>query len=326
MSRSLRLLYKNAWYHVMNRGAARNTIFHDNNDHQTFIDLLLQTHRRYCFEIHAYCLMPNHYHILINTPLPNLSAGMRHLNGLYAKHYNKKYKRDGPLFRNRYKAILVDAKNYLLRVSRYIHLNPVKAHLAKHPNKYSWSSYRFYASYTQPPDWLYTKETLSYFGSKQQKNKYSLFVLESTDQELESFYRKTKLLPILGSDVFREKISKNILADMIPLKETPDQKKVRAMPNLSSISRAVAKYYHVSNKTLFTVHRSKGNLPRKIAIYLSAELGGKKFNLIAKFFKNTTAAGISKVISRTNKLKISNPAIDSEIKELNQLLFTNHRS
>ena len=109
MSRPLRLLYENAWYHVMNRGAARVRTFHDDSDYLAFIDIFLRLHRRYRFEIHTYCLMPNHYHILIRTPLSNLSAGMRHLNSLYTRHYNQKYKRDGALFRGRYKATLVDA-------------------------------------------------------------------------------------------------------------------------------------------------------------------------------------------------------------------------
>jgi putative transposase len=158
MSRSLRILYANAWYHVMNRGAAHATTFHDSEDYREFLDILRQTHRRYRFEIHAYCLMPNHYHILVRTPLANLSCGMRHLNGLYTRHYNKKYQKDGSLFRGRYKAILIDAENYLLQLSRYIHLNPVKAHLAEHPNKYPWSSYHFYSKNSKPPEWIYTRK------------------------------------------------------------------------------------------------------------------------------------------------------------------------
>lgn len=190
MSRPLRLLYENAWYHIMNRGRARAKIFFDDNDYQKFIDLLLQLNRRYCFEIHAYCLMPNHYHLLIRTPMPNLSNGMKHLNSTYTIYHNKKYKKDGALFRGRYKAIVVDAKNYLLRVSRYIHLNPVKASLAEYPNKYPWSSYQFYSQKIDRPDWLYTNQILSCFGNKQQKNKYSLFVIEKTDKELEIFIEK----------------------------------------------------------------------------------------------------------------------------------------
>ena len=122
--------------------------------------------------------------------MPNLSNGMKHLNSTYTIYHNKKYKKDGALFRGRYKAIVVDAKNYLLRVSRYIHLNPVKASLAEYPNKYPWSSYQFYSQKIDRPDWLYTNQILSCFGNKQQKNKYSLFVIEKTDKELEIFIEK----------------------------------------------------------------------------------------------------------------------------------------
>ena len=320
MARPLRLLYANAWYHVMNRGAAHNTIFHDNNDFQTFTDLLLQLHRRYRFEIHTYCLMPNHYHILICTPLPNLSSGMRHLNSLYTKHYNRKYKKDGALFRGRYKAILIDAENYLLRVSRYIHLNPVKASLVKHSNKYRWSSYRFYSCTITAPDWLYTTEILSRFGTKHQKNKYSLFVLAKTDLELETFYCKIKLLPILGSDLFRKQISQTILTKMVATKNIPDKKNVCTTPSIIKICKIVAKHYHVSTESLHNVNHATGNLPRTIAIYLAAELSGKKFKVIVRFFKNISTTGISQIVLRTNKNKTSNPSIDNDINILSNLV------
>lgn len=305
---------------MMNRGAAHATICHDNDDYQTFINLFRQLHRRYRFEIHTYCIMPNHYHLLVRTPLPNLSIGMRHLNSLYTKHYNKKYKKDGALFRGRYKAVLVDAENYLLRGSRYIHLNPVKACLAKHPDKYCWSSYQFYTHNSTLPDWLYTNEILSRFGTKQQKNKYSLFVIEQTDQELETFYRKVKLLPVLGSDLFCKQISQTVLAKMIPLKDTPDQKKVCTIPDLQEICKFVAKYYCVSTESLHIVNYKKGNLPRTVAIYLAAELSTLKFKLVADFFKNISAAGVSQIVFRTNQLKINIPSINKDIISLGNLI------
>jgi len=305
----------------MNRGADHATTFHDKDDYYAFISLFLQLHRRYRFEIHAYCIMPNHYHILINTPLPNLSTGMRHLNGLYTQYYNKKYKKDGALFRGRYKAILIDAESYLLRVSRYIHLNPVKSRLVKHPGEYYWSSYRFYSQHNgMQPDWLYTSEILLRFGDKQQKNKYSLFVLEETDQELETFYLKVKLLPILGSDLFCKQISETILTNINKTKDIPDQQNVCTIPDLLKICKLVSKYYNVSIDSLYCANYTKGNLPRKIAIYLSAELSNKKFNFIADFFKNISVAGVSQVVSRINKLKISAPFINNDISILSGII------
>ena len=141
MARPLRLEYPGAWYHVMNRGLARQPIFRTDAHRQHFLDLLLEIHNRYQVEIHAYCLMGNHYHLFIRTPLANLSRAMRHLNGIYTQRYNQGMHRDGPIFRGRYKSILVEADTYLLRLSRYIHLNPVAAKLVRKAETYPWSSF-----------------------------------------------------------------------------------------------------------------------------------------------------------------------------------------
>jgi hypothetical protein len=263
--------------------------------------------------------MPNHYHVLVRTPLANLSRGMRHLDSLYTQYYNRKYKKDGALFRGRYKSVLVDAENYLLRLGRYIHLNPVKAGMVKHPIKYHWSSYQFYSKNVTPPDWLYTKETLSYFGAKQQKNKYSLFIMEKTYHELENFYRKTKLLPVLGSDVFSKQIKEMYLTKQPLSKEISHQKNVCAQPSILNICKIVADYYHVFPETLQIVDRIKGNLPRTIAIYLAAQLSGEKFKNIAGFFKNISYRSIPQVICRINKLKSHTPSLANDIENLYKL-------
>jgi putative transposase len=127
MSRPLRIQFPGAWYHVMNRGANKQITFQDDNDRKDFLGLLKAIHYRYKIEVHAYCLMNNHYHLMLRINSANLSQAMRHLNGVYTQRYNCRHNIDGPLFRGRYKSILVDAENYLLRLSRYIHLNPVSA-------------------------------------------------------------------------------------------------------------------------------------------------------------------------------------------------------
>ena len=125
MSRPLRIQYEGAWYHVMNRGSNRQLIFTRDEHRLIFLQLLEEIVVKYKLEIHAFCLMGNHYHLLVNTPFANLSRVMRHLNGVYTQKFNLLEQRDGPLFRGRYKAILVENEDYLLQVSRYIHLNPV---------------------------------------------------------------------------------------------------------------------------------------------------------------------------------------------------------
>jgi len=127
MSRPLRIEYSGAWYHVMNRGRRREKIYYDKKDYEQFLKVLEETSSLFSVEIHAYTLMPNHYHLLIRTPKGNLSRGMRHINGVYTQRFNNKYKIDGSLFRGRYKSILVEEESYLLELVRYIHRNAYKA-------------------------------------------------------------------------------------------------------------------------------------------------------------------------------------------------------
>lgn len=127
MSRPLRIEYAGAWYHVMNRGAARQAIYLQPTHRQLFLALLGERQERFGIETHAYCLMDNHYHLLLHTPKGQLSRGMRHLNGLYTQGMNRSVQRDGALVRGRYTAILVEADTSLLHVSRSMHSNPLEA-------------------------------------------------------------------------------------------------------------------------------------------------------------------------------------------------------
>ena len=138
MSRPLRIEFPAAVYHVMNRGAAKQTTFHDSGDYQAFLDTVAEAHQRWAIEVFAYSLMRNHYHLCLRTPKGNLSRVMRHIDGIYTQRFNRRHGRDGTLFRGRYKAILVDADEYLLAVVRYIHLNAVEAGIVKLPEDYRW--------------------------------------------------------------------------------------------------------------------------------------------------------------------------------------------
>ena len=129
MARPLRIQYPNAFYHVMNRGLGRQRIFLNDDDYSVFLETLKES-SRYCnVRIVSYCFMSNHYHLLVQTPSANLNRMMRHLNGVYTQRFNKMHRSDGPLFRGRYKAILVQEDEYLTHLIRYIHLNPITADL-----------------------------------------------------------------------------------------------------------------------------------------------------------------------------------------------------
>lgn len=206
MTRPLRIEYDGAWYHVMNRGLSRIPIFNKSFHFEFFLHLVKETFQLFNSECHAYCLMNNHYHLLLCTPKGNLSRIMQHIDGRYAQCFNKDSHRDGPLFRGRYKAILIEKDNYLAQVSRYIHLNPVSANIIKTPENYKWSSYQFYLSPQKKPDWLFTESVLGQMNSQQPIKSYQEFVTIIQDQEIYKLYEENQKYLILGSKHFKEQI------------------------------------------------------------------------------------------------------------------------
>src|SRR5688572_11980356 len=203
MSRPLRIQYSGAVYHVMNRGRARQPTFIDDADDQAFLDTLTEAHRLWGIEVFAYSLMGNHYHLCLRTPKGNLSRGMRHVDGIYTQRFNRRHRRDGTLFRGRYKAILIDADEYLAAVVRYIHLNAVEAGLVKIPEEYRWASHRYYLQAKGAPGWLDTKEAMEQIGGRQA---FHEFVLSGNEESLRQYYEAKRQSPILGSEAFIERV------------------------------------------------------------------------------------------------------------------------
>jgi putative transposase len=180
MSRPLRIEFPGAVYHVTSRGNARQRIYRDDADRKQFLSILAHVIGRYGWLCHAYCLMDNHYHLLIETPKPNLSLGMRQLNGLYTQAHNRRHRRVGHLFQGRFKAILVEKDAHLLELCRYVVLNPVRAKMVKQPGKWKWSSYRATAGEVTVPDHLTVEWLLGQFGSRwhEAQEKYRAYVAE----------------------------------------------------------------------------------------------------------------------------------------------------
>ena len=164
MARPLRIEYPDAWYHVMNRGTQARDIFVDDADRYGFLRLLSQPRQRHHIEIHAYALMGTHFHLLVRTPLANLSKAMQQIGSSYAQGFNHRQRTEGPVFRGRYKALLVDNDAYLTELIRYIHLNPVRAGLCESARGYEWSSHSEYLGLRPRPDFLTTGSMLDRFG------------------------------------------------------------------------------------------------------------------------------------------------------------------
>lgn len=180
MARPLRIEYPGALYHVTARGNAQQTIFQSKGDALRFLETLGDTARRLGWRLHAFCLMTNHYHLLVETEQANLSQGMRHLNGVYTQAYNRAHGQVGHVFQGRYKAILVEAEAYFLELTRYIVLNPLRAGLVANVGDWPWSSYPATLGRTAAPDWLEVAPLLLRFAEDAGKARaaFAAFVAE----------------------------------------------------------------------------------------------------------------------------------------------------
>jgi putative transposase len=206
MARPLRVEYEGALYHVTSRGNARQNIFLDEQDRKEFLKTLSEVVERYRWIVHVYCLMNNHYHLLVETPQGNLSSGMRQLNGVYTQRFNRRHGRVGHLTQGRYKALLVQKEGYLLELSRYIVLNPVRLGMVASPEGWPWSSYGTTAGLKKGEAFLYTDWILGCFSpSKAQARRlYISFVREGVGKE--SPLREAKGGVLLGGEGFIRKV------------------------------------------------------------------------------------------------------------------------
>jgi len=194
MPRPPRIQYPGAWHHVMNRGVDRQAVFRDRRDRPHFLVLLEEAVARFGVELHAYCLMGNHYHLLVRTPEPNLDLAIHHLAGLYARAFNRRHGRDGPLFRSRYRSMLVESERYLAAVTRYIHRNPVELGVDDLV-AYEWSSLGAYVGSRPCPPWLTTTRVLSTVG---EPSAYERLVTSAPRSSVEKVYDRQRWPLVLG--------------------------------------------------------------------------------------------------------------------------------
>ena len=204
MARPLRIEFSGAFYHITSRGNAREAIYLDDNDREYFLELLTTACKRFNWRCHSFCLMDNHYHLLIETVDSSLSKGMKFINGSYTQKFNRHHNRVGHVFQGRYKAILVEQDSYLLELSRYIVLNPVRAMMVRSAKDWPWSSYRAIAGLSKPLDLVTVESILSCFGSTVKKAQlaYREFVRQGRGQSSPLDELKNQIF--LGSDSFVE--------------------------------------------------------------------------------------------------------------------------
>jgi len=278
VARPLRIEYPGAFYHVTSRGNEQKDVFKSRRDREQFLSYLKSSTERYGAVIHAYCLMSNHYHLLLETPEGNLSQIMRHINGAYTTYFNVKRKRAGHLFQGRFKAILVEADEYAAELSRYIHLNPVKVGIVARPEEYEWSSYRYYIGQAEAPTWLRTSFILAYFGGMSGVENYREFINEFREQESESPLKGAVAATILGSSEFVKRVTQAHLGEMQADRNVPAIRKL-ARPTLDEIVTTVAKL--IAEDTKFA---------RKASIYFCHRYSGARVREVGERFGMSDAA------------------------------------
>ncbi len=244
MARPLRLEFAGALYHLTARGNARADIFADDEDRQLFLDLLGKEIRQQGWRCYAYCLMDNHYHLLIETPEANLVAGMRRLNGVYTQAFNRRHTRVGHLFQGRYKSIVVDKDSYGLELCRYIVLNPVRARMVKHAADWAWSSYRASAGKLAAPDWLIAGWARGLLDGRDPAAAYERFVLQGLTQS--SPWKDLTGQIWLGSAPFLKRMASR--AQAAPAANVPRQQRRPARPSASTVTTWVLTAYGIRDE------------------------------------------------------------------------------
>jgi REP element-mobilizing transposase RayT len=302
----------------MNRGRGRQQILPGTAYYQDYLRCLDEAHRRFGIEVHAYCLMDNHYHLLVKTPRGNLSRAMRHIDGVYTQRHNRRKKTDGPLFRGRYKSIVIESNSYLLQVSRYIHRNPVelKKPLVKELQAYPWSSYAAYLNHTEPPGWLYRDTVYGELDNPQRYRAYRRYVESGNDEETLGFYQHKKLASIWGSKKFKDEV----LIKAGPIDGEVDKKGAKDIVSMDRVVLVVAEHYHLSVHDILNAKRGRGmkQTPRWIAMKLCQENAGAELQEIARLFNVSHYSTVSQTVSRLNRLLEDNSAIRREFNVLSQ--------
>ncbi len=298
MGRPLRIEYPGALYHITSRGNEKREIFRDDGDRKKFCEVLADYHDRFNVYIHSFVLMKNHYHLILETPQANLLKVMHGINGKYTGYFNRKYGRNGHLFQGRYKGILVDKDAYLLQLSRYVHLNPVKAGIIDKPERYEWSSYPGFIGKGKKYGWVEYSWILGQFGPNEQKalQEYKRFVDAGLEEAHDSLFSDVQGQVILGDETFVEK-ARSLLAGRQLSREIVNRNNLQLGPQPEKIIAAVADKYGVEEKRI-TEPGAKKNTARKIAMYLVHQYSGIGNNEIGKQFGGIHYTAVSKTVAR----------------------------
>ncbi len=268
MARPLRIEYPGALYHITSRGNARQDIFIDDADRQMFLSVFADVVDRYNWIVHAYCLMDNHYHLLVETPDPNLSLGMRQLNGQYTQSFNRRHNRVGHIFQGRYKSIIVEKNTHLLALCRYVVLNPVAAGMVNKPEQWKWSSYSATATAKKSDTFLTTDWLLLQFSSKAVKARkvYRQFVVDGMSTK-DIPWKSLQGQIFLGGTGFVAKMLA-LIEDRQEIQEIPRKQRYPSRPKFEELMLNTENKDE-RNKHIITAHVTYGYTLKEIAEHLN---------------------------------------------------------
>ncbi len=320
MSRPLRVEWEGGFYHITARGNEKRPIFLIEQDYLRFVSRFEPIYERYGVVIHSYVLMTNHYHVLVETPRANLSAALHDLNTAYTNYFNRRHDRVGHLFQGRYRSIVVEKDPYLLELSRYIHLNPVRAGMVKRPEAYRWSSYPSYLSSGSCPGWLRREDILGQMDKSLGKGrrKYREFVEEGLKGEVRDPLEAVTGGIVLGGETFWVGV-KNRVEGLQGRNEVPVLKEIHRKTEAGVIVEKVASFYGVPadriTRLAHPLHRGT-----QVAMYLVRKKTDLSLNEIGAIFGKRHYTAVSVAFRRVEGKRQRDRGFDRELSKIEKEL------
>ena len=296
MARPLRVEYEGAVYHVTARGNEKKKIFFTPADYKKFRDYLEVAKQKHGIMIHSYVLMSNHYHLIVETPGGNLSKVMHYINSSYTTYLNIRRKRTGHLFQGRYKALLVDKDNYLIELSRYIHLNPVRAGIVEKPEDYEYSSYRAFASGEE--DKILDQSTILSMITSQMgeaRKRYCEYINSGIGEDIKNPFEGVYGGFILGGEKFIKEALKQLKEEYLQKDDISHKKELKSAYKIEEIVERVAELFNIS---IEDIKVNKTPQARKIAVYLAKKKTAATNKEIGEYFKGLSYSGVAKLNER----------------------------
>jgi REP element-mobilizing transposase RayT len=290
----------------MSRGIERQRICRDDADRDKWLSLLAKAVERFAWEVLAFCLLNNHFHLFLRTPDCGLSAGMHQLNAAYVGYYNWRYRRKGPLMQGRFKSVLVENESYWLELSRYVHLNPVRAGLCERPEQWPWSSYQGYHRPSRRLDWVRYDQVLAEFGRKRSEARraYRRFVAEGVGRKLDNPVLAAAHGFILGSDEFVARIKAMVSGEEDDF-EIPSLASLRKPDDLEALADRICVKLAVDRST-WGYGRRVDNVSRAVCVYVLRRLTRatvKDIAAVAGYRRHTAVAMACARVEREMKAK-----------------------